>query len=95
MTKRTHLPASKDLSHGSPDMVRAEVSELLWTLSHRFSAALESLQIRDDFAATRAMRLGALEFDSAASLLVLLEETKTREREWQQNQKRQRGRVPA
>ncbi|GJE41855.1 hypothetical protein [Methylobacterium soli] len=84
----------KDISHGSPDAVRAEIHDLLWVLSHRVTAALDSLQIGDDFAVTRAMRLGALEFDSAASLLVVLEDTKVRERERRCSPSRQRERVP-
>ena len=85
-------PAIKDLST-APPTCRAEIYDLLWVVSRRINSALDSLQIGDDFATARAMRLGGLEFNSAAGLLVVLEETKNREREHRQARDRQK--VPA
>ncbi|AWN39964.1 hypothetical protein [Methylobacterium durans] len=80
----SRFQAVEDIPHGSPEMTRECLAELLWQISTRATVALNSLDLGDDFGLTRSMRCLAAEVDTALGLLVQIKAETIRERERQQ-----------
>ncbi|MDR7039835.1 hypothetical protein J2X36_004613 [Methylobacterium sp. BE186] len=80
----SRFQAVEDIPHGSPEMTRECLADLLWQISTRATIALNSLDLGDDFGLTRSMKCLAAEVDTALGLLVQIKAEAIRERERQQ-----------